>query len=75
MLSRALEQGVRSIDEVWFGPEPLPLVGELAAHYGDRGGHGVHFTEASVRYLWLDRARPAGHAAALASLRRRRHTG
>jgi len=59
VLGRALEQGGRSIDAVWFGPDRLPSVGELATRYGDRAGQGVHFTEASVRYLWLDRARRA----------------
>jgi hypothetical protein len=59
VLSRALEQGGRSIDAVWFGPGPLPAVGELAARHGDRSGQGVHFTETSVRYLWLDRAQRA----------------
>jgi len=64
VLGRALEQGGRSIDAVWFGPDRLPAVEELAARYGDRSGQGVHFTESSVRYLWLDRARRAGRAAA-----------
>jgi hypothetical protein len=59
VLGRALEQGGRSIDAVWFGPDRLPAAEELAARYGDRTGRGVHFTEASVRYLWLDRARRA----------------
>jgi hypothetical protein len=76
VLGRALEQGGRSIDAVWFGPDRLPAVEELAARYGDRTGQGVHFTEASVRYLWLDRARRAAGAVAVASSRgRRRHTG
>jgi hypothetical protein len=56
VFSRALEQGGRNIAAVWFGPDRLPSVGELAVHYGDRTGQGVHFSEASVRYLWLDRA-------------------
>jgi hypothetical protein len=64
VLGRALEQGGRSIDAVWFGPDRLPSVAELAARYGDRTGQGLHFTETSVRYLWLDRARRAGRAAA-----------
>jgi hypothetical protein len=64
VLGRALEQGGRSIDAVWFGPDRLPAVEELAARYGDRSGRGAHFTEASVRYLWLDRARRAGRAPA-----------
>jgi hypothetical protein len=69
VLGRALEQGGRSIDAVWFGPDRLPAVEELAARYGDRTGQGVHFTETSVRYLWLDRARQAGRAAAVAGSR------
>jgi hypothetical protein len=64
VLGRALEQGGRSIDAVWFGPDRLPAVEELAARYGDRTGQGVHFTETSVRYLWLDRARRAGRTTA-----------
>jgi hypothetical protein len=59
VLRRALERGGRSLDTVWFGPEQRPPVDELAARYGDRSGQGVHFTEVSVRYLWLDRARRA----------------
>ena len=68
VLRRALEQGGRSIDGVWFGPDRLPAVGELAARYGDRTGLGVHFSEASVRYLWLDRARGVGRAGAWSAL-------
>lgn len=56
VLNRALEPGGRSIDAVWFGPDRLPAVEELAAQHGDRTGQGVHFAETSVRYLWLDRA-------------------
>jgi hypothetical protein len=74
VLSRSLEQGGRSIDAVWFGSDRLPAVGELAARYGDRTGQGVHFTESSVRYLWLDRARQAERIDALAG-QGRRHTG
>jgi hypothetical protein len=35
VLSRALAQGGRSIDAVWFGLDRLPAVGGLAARYGD----------------------------------------
>jgi hypothetical protein len=59
VFSRALEQDGRSIDAVWFGLGSLPSVGELAAQHGDRVGRGIHFTETSVRYLWLDRAQRA----------------
>jgi hypothetical protein len=71
VLGRALQQGGWSIDAVWFGPDRLPAVEELAARYGDRTGQGVHFTETSVRYLWLDRARRAGRAAAVVNSRPR----
>jgi hypothetical protein len=54
VLGRAWAQGGWSIDAVWFGPDRLPAVEELAARYGDQTGQGVHFTETSVRYLWLE---------------------
>jgi hypothetical protein len=57
VFGRALAHGPRSADASWFGPGPLPGVGELAARHGDRTGEGVHFSADSVRYLWLDRAR------------------
>lgn len=66
VFGRALQRGGWSTDALWFGLDPLPPVGELAARHGDRTGQGVHFTEASVRYLWLDRAQRARRAAALA---------
>ena len=72
VLGRALAQGGRSVDAIWFGPGRLPAVEELAVRSGDPAGQGLHFTEASVRYLWLDRARRAGRAVANS---RRRQTG
>jgi hypothetical protein len=45
-------------DGLWFGPGPLPAPDVLAARYGDAAGLGVHLHPESVRYLWLDRARP-----------------
>ncbi len=59
VLRRALAQGGRPSEALWFGPDPLPPVAELAACYGDRSGQGVHFGAESVRYLWLDRAQRA----------------
>jgi hypothetical protein len=59
VLGRALAQGGRSTDALWFGPDRLPSVAELAARHGDGGGQGVHFSADSVRYLWLDRAQRA----------------
>jgi hypothetical protein len=69
VLGRALEQGGRSVDALWFGPDPLSSVAELAARHGEGTGQGVHFTETSVRYLWLDRARRAKGVPAVASSR------
>jgi hypothetical protein len=59
VLGRALQQGGRQFEVLWFGPDPLPSVAELAARHADRGGQGVHFSADSVRYLWLDRAQRA----------------
>jgi hypothetical protein len=58
-LAGALKQGGRSYEALWFGPDPLPSVAELAARQGDPDGPGVHFSADSVRSLWLDRAQPA----------------
>jgi hypothetical protein len=59
VLGRALAQSGRSTEALWFGPDPLPSVAELAARHGDPGGQGVHFSADSVRHLWLDRAQRA----------------
>jgi hypothetical protein len=67
VLAGAFEQGGRSFVALWFGPDPLPSVGELAARHGDHGGQGVHFSTDSVHYLWLDRAQRARPAATLDS--------
>jgi hypothetical protein len=53
VFGRALAQGGRSADALWFGPDSLPSVAELAARHGGRDGQGVHFSADSVRYLWL----------------------
>jgi hypothetical protein len=58
-LAGALEEGGRSLEALWFGPDPLASIAELAARHGDPDGQGVHFSADSVRYLWLDRAQPA----------------
>ena len=54
VFSRALAQGGRSIDGVWFGLDRLPAVGGLAARYGGRAEQELPFTEAvatgSVRW-------------------------
>jgi hypothetical protein len=69
-LTGALEQGGRSLEALWFGPDPLPSTAELAARQGDPDGQGVHFSADSVRSLWLDRAQPARPTTALSSPQR-----
>jgi hypothetical protein len=66
-LADALEEGGRSSEVLWFGPDPLPSVAELAARHGDPEGQGVHFSTDSVRSLWLDRAQPPRGTTTLAS--------
>jgi hypothetical protein len=56
VLGRALAAGGWPADALWFDLGALPPVAELAAQHGDPHGQAVHFTAASVRYLWLDRA-------------------
>jgi hypothetical protein len=67
VLGRALAQGGRSADALWFDLAPLPSVAGLAARRGDPHGQAVHFSADSVRYLWLDRAQRAPRAATLDS--------
>jgi len=69
-LTAALQQGRRSVEALWFGPEPAPPVAELAARHGDPDGQGVHFSADSVRSLWLDRAQPARPTTTLSSPQR-----
>jgi len=57
VLGRGLDHGERSRDGLWFGPDRLPSVAELAASYADPAGQGIHFSHDSVRFLWLDRAK------------------
>jgi hypothetical protein len=59
VLERAVEQGVRSEEQLWFGVGSPPDASELAGRHGDAAGQGVHFHARSARYLWLDRARRA----------------
>jgi hypothetical protein len=66
-LTGALKQGGRSLEALWFDPDLLPAVAELAARHGDPAGQGLHFSADSVRSLWLDRAQPARPTTALGS--------
>src|SRR5262249_26809437 len=56
VLDRAIADGRRPDDELWFGPGPLPAQAGLAAHHGQTAGLGVRLGPDSARYLWLDRA-------------------
>jgi hypothetical protein len=56
VLARALTRGGQLADVLWFDLDLLPGTADLAARHGNPGGKAVHFTAASVRYLWLDRA-------------------
>ena len=58
VFGRALAHGARTADALWFGPAPQPQLVELATRHGDQTGQRVHFSADSIRYLWLDRARP-----------------
>jgi hypothetical protein len=67
VLTGALQQGGRSLEALWLGPNPAPPIAELAARHGDPEGQGVHFSADSVRSLWLDRAQPARRTTTLGS--------
>jgi hypothetical protein len=56
VLDRAVADGRRPDDALWFGPGTLPAPAELAARHGEATGPGVHPGPESARYLWLDRA-------------------
>jgi len=62
VLARALAHAGQPTDTLWFDLHPLPDVSDLAAQHGNPHGRAVHFTAASVRYLWLDRAQRARRA-------------
>ena len=59
VLSRAVADGAWSYDELWFTPEQLLPVRDLATRFGDAAGSHVHFGFDSIRYWWLDCARRA----------------
>jgi hypothetical protein len=56
VLDRAVADGRRPDDALWFSLDPLPALAELAARHGEATGLGVHPSPESARYLWLDRA-------------------
>lgn len=59
VLSRAVADGACSRDDLWFTPEQLLPVQELAACFGDAQSQRIH-EALSLRHWWLDCARRAG---------------
>jgi hypothetical protein len=59
VLKRAVADGACSHEELWFTPEQLLPVEEVAARFGDQQSQRINDAE-SVRYWWLDCARRAG---------------
>jgi hypothetical protein len=60
VLNRALADGACSHEELWFTPEQLLPVQEVAARFGDAQGQRIHIGPDSIRHWWLDCARRAG---------------
>jgi len=60
VLGRAVADGAWSWDELWFEPQQLLPVQELATRFGDAAGQRVHLGPNSIRYWWLDCARRTG---------------
>ena len=60
VLSRAVADGAWSDDEIWFTPEQLLPVQELAAHLGNAQSQRIHMGPDSIHHWWLDCARRAG---------------
>lgn len=59
VLNRAVADGACSRDDLWFTPEQLLPVQELAACFGDAQSQRIH-EALSLRHWWLDCARRAG---------------
>ena len=58
VLNRALADGACSHEELWFTPEQLLPVQEVAARFGDPQSQRINDAE-SLRHWWLDCARRA----------------
>lgn len=65
VLDRAIADGRRPDDELWFSPGPLPAPAVLATRHGLATGQGVHPGPESARYLWLDRAQRQARTGAI----------
>lgn len=59
VLSRALEEGDSSEDELWFTPKEFVPVQELATRFGDPHSQRIHMHAASIRRWWMDCAHRA----------------
>lgn len=57
VLSRAVADGPASQDELWFAPEQLLPVQELAARFGNPHSQRIHKHAVSIRHWWLECAR------------------
>jgi len=59
VLSRALEDGDSSEDELWFTPKEFLPIQELATRFGIPQGQCIHMHAASMRRWWMECARRA----------------
>jgi hypothetical protein len=57
VLGRAVADGPCTTDEIWFTPEQLLPVQELAARFGNLDSLSIHEHPTSIRYWWLECAR------------------
>ena len=59
VLSRAMNAGTFSYDEVWFGDMQIPSIEELATRFGDARSQRIHSDTFSIRDWWVDNVRRA----------------
>ena len=59
VLSRAVADGDSSEEELWFTPEELVPVQELARHFGNPHSQRIHMHAPSMRRWWMECARRA----------------
>jgi len=57
VLSRALEDGASSEDELWFKPKQFLPIQELATRFGNPHSQRIHIHGASMRRWWMECAR------------------
>ena len=54
VLSRAMNAGTFSYDEVWFGDMQIPPIEELATRFGNAQSQRIHSDSFSIRDWWID---------------------